>query len=160
MAQNKGKRAGIRERAAVKRKQAFELRLKGHSYGEICEAVGCSRSRAHSLVTEYLDKMDRETSENAHRVLQMEVARLDNLLTKAQRQLEDSWSDKTAEIILKIQARRSAFLGLDKIQEKRILFSTEKISDIELKNRAKSILANETNDLPVRTDIPNQPTEH
>ena len=142
MANNVGKRAGIREKTAVKRKKAFDLRVMGHPYAEIAKAVGCSKSRAHSLVTEYLDELHKETKENAHRVLAMEIHRLDKLLTKALRRLEEEWSDKTAELVLKIQSRRSNYLGLD--QAKKVSFSASEISDNDLKNQVQALMQRQT----------------
>ena len=157
---NKGKRAGIRERTALKRAKALELRLSGMPYVDIAKAVGVSESRAHQMVKEYLDKLDVEMKENGHRVRQMELRRLDRLLNRAMQRLDEEYTDKTIEVILKIQERRTRYLGLDKPGKKEVLFSTAKISDFELKKRAKTILLNENSELAVRTDSSNQETEH
>jgi len=99
-------------RGAATEREALELRKAGATYHQIADRMGISVSGAHAAVTRALKALREETSEEAQSVRQLEIDRLDAMLLgcweKARR------GDAAAiDRVLRIQERRSKYLGLD-----------------------------------------------
>lgn len=105
-----------RRRAALeKQRQALELRKSGIGYRQIAEQLGYkSPSSAHEAVETALK---RTIQEPAAEVRRLELERLDSLLIAMWPQAistEGEAADPRAvDRVLKIMARRAAYLGLD-----------------------------------------------
>lgn len=96
----------------TRRVKVYELRLRGRTIREIAADVGVSRSIAHADVVAVLDRIKAEANDTAEQVRQLEIERLDKMLDSFwQRVLEGD--EKAADVVLKVQARRSKLLGLD-----------------------------------------------
>ena len=116
------------ERAAAER-QAFELRLRGKTYPEIAEQLGCSPVHAYELVDAGLARTRGTTDELASRLRDLEVARCDAIIKSfwerattpenawgegpAERTVYSAAQDKAAITLLKAMERRAKLLGLD-----------------------------------------------
>lgn len=109
-----GSRIG-RDQATTKmrRIQALELRLAGHTFDEIGSHLGCRRQTAHQLV---MSALDERAAEPCEKVRALELERLDKLLAAHWRTALAGDSDAT-EICLKVMQRRSRLLGLDAPQQ-------------------------------------------
>ena len=92
--------------------QALELRKRGMSYAEIGEAIGMSLQGASDAVRRALERLRTEASEKAEDVRDLELARLDKLLKIAEAAAE-SGDISAIDRVLRIQERRSKYLGLD-----------------------------------------------
>ncbi len=64
-----------------KRAQALALRTAGLSYKQIGEQLGVSRQMAHKYVAKELESLAEETKNSATKLREMELLRLDKLLT-------------------------------------------------------------------------------
>lgn len=105
--QTSARRIIARQREA----RAMEMRLAGHTYAEIAEALGISSVSAYQAVRRVLDRLAERTNETAEQVRKIEESRLDELL----RSLWDRRHDpKIVDRILRIMERRARLLGLDK----------------------------------------------
>jgi len=98
--------------ASERRMKAFELRKKGYGYEQIGKALGISMQAAHHHVKTRLKELAKKTDEDAKQVLQLELARLDQMLLGL---YEEAISGKESAVdrALKIMERRSKMLGID-----------------------------------------------
>ena len=128
------------EKKAIATHKAWMLRLKGLSYRAIGAALGVAPITAHKYVKERIAELQELTAETLPQMLEIEVSRLDRILELAEQRLEQEYSEKTAELILKTSARRSALLGLDSAT-KHIVSSVENLSEGELRNRVSDLVA-------------------
>lgn len=99
--------------AAERRRQALDLRRTGASFRQIAEAIGCSVSIAHRYVATEIDKLNRESREDAESIRTLELERLDRMTFAL-------WNAATArgnlgaiDRMLKVMERRARLLGLD-----------------------------------------------
>lgn len=95
--------------AGARAAMALQLALEGHTYDEIARRVGyASKSGAFGAVQRELKRMLRHPAEELR---QLEVARLDGLLTVylPKAMSGDGWS---MDRVLRIMERRDALLGL------------------------------------------------
>ncbi len=106
--------------AADRRKQALDLRKAGKNFAEIGAVMGFSEARAHKIVTLELQRLNAERTEAAAEVLQLELQRLDALLSAV-------WPAAQAGDLaavgraLDIVARRCRMLGLDAPEARKLL---------------------------------------
>lgn len=89
--------------------EALEYRRMGHSYPKIAEAMGISLGGAHALVVEGMKQIVREPAEA---VKEMELARLDEMLTGIY-QIAVGGDPVALNNALNIMGRRARYLGLD-----------------------------------------------
>jgi len=76
-------KAGARTlRARELDSQALALRLQGYTYDQIGEMLGRPRSTVHKAVQRALDRRVKEIEGQADKLRQMELDRIDRLLTK------------------------------------------------------------------------------
>lgn len=100
--------------------QALELRLRGFSFEEISEEMMIhSNNPKYSaieltakMVRRALNRIRKQTKENAEQVRDMELMRLDTLWLSQQKKVLQGDS-RAVEACLKIQERRSKLMGLD-----------------------------------------------
>lgn len=107
-----GEKAGDLERLAERRLKVFELRKRGYSYRKIAETLGVDVSTAYRDVQAELTELREQTAEEVEQVKQIELERLDHLLTQAF-SLYKAGDVKAGFLILKALERRSKYLGLD-----------------------------------------------
>jgi len=92
--------------------RATELRLAGKSFRTIARELGCTPSGAHGAVSRALDRTLSSANEHAAHLREVELARLDAMLTG----LWDraiSGDVPAVNAALRIAERRSRLLGLD-----------------------------------------------
>lgn len=109
------KRKEMKNRSAEvieKERRAVELRLSGYSYPEIAAELGISVSNAFNRVQSALTTTIAKTAEDAEKVRNMELHRLDALLRPLYAQAK-AGDPKATEMCLKIMDRRAKYLGLD-----------------------------------------------
>lgn len=99
----------VRATAAEKRKQALDLRRAGWSFDDIAAEVGyANRGTAHKAVKQAIADITRES---AQELLELELARLDDLQAGAYEKAREG--DLFAvDRVLKIIDQRAKFLGL------------------------------------------------
>ncbi len=119
---------------------ALELRLQGLSYTKIAETMGLSTTYVHRLVEDELKRCREMTAETRDQIKEQELMRLDLLLQQAIDHLRAEWCTKTAKIMLDIQARRTAYLGLDDAVSRIEVSTIDKLSDNEIRNKAMELL--------------------
>ncbi len=82
------------------------------TYQEIADRIGITEMGAYKAVMRILDRMARLTAEDATKVRDLEIQRLDKLLNAVWAKAEKG--DPTAvKRVLEIQERRAKLLGLD-----------------------------------------------
>lgn len=90
--------------------KALNFRKAGLSYEQISQALGLSKSRCHQLVTEAMADIKVTINEDAHFVVELELERLDTLLTSL-------WSNRdnprNADSILRVMERKHKLLGIE-----------------------------------------------
>ena len=105
-----------RTEAAVKAEQATNMRAAGKSLVEIAREVGyADKSSAHRAISRHLIAM--KSTPVVTEMRELELARLDRLHA-AHWTFGLAGDMKSAELILKISARRSALLGLDRNEDR------------------------------------------
>jgi hypothetical protein len=105
--------AGQRERAAVRRLQALQLRTAGASYRTIAAANDCSLSTAHKDVDEAIRELAERQRHATERLVALEVARLDRQLLGLAAGMEAGNIAAIAEARRNSESRRK-LLGLDR----------------------------------------------
>jgi hypothetical protein len=98
--------------AKQRERDALDLRTKGFTYDRIAEALGMSTSGAADSVRRALQALKTETAEKAEEVRDLELRRLDRMLQIAEAAAE-SGDISAIDRVLRIQERRSKYLGLD-----------------------------------------------
>ena len=112
MAKSTTKTAAQRVTAAEKRAMAMKLRESGLTFDRIGEAIGCSTSRAHQYVAEQLEKLAKQSDEATESLRQMELERLDRMLTACW-WMAEAGDLKAIDRVLKLSERRAKLMGLD-----------------------------------------------
>jgi predicted transcriptional regulator len=96
--------------AAIRREEAFKLRLAGKSYRDIGKAVGISHAQAERYVKQALKESAGRAAATADELRRLELHRLDELLAAL-------WGQKAepqvASTIIRLGERRAKLLGLD-----------------------------------------------
>lgn len=108
----RGKNTGTSITAAQRRQQALTLRRGGATFEEIGTALGCSRQRAHILVSQELIKIKDEVAGEADQVRTLELLRLDRLFMGSWNKAIGGNKDAVANV-LKVMERRARILGID-----------------------------------------------
>ena len=98
--------------AKQRERDALDLRTRGYTYERIAEALGISTSGAADSVKRALQALKAETQEKAEEVRDLELRRLDRMLEIAQT-AADQGELAAIDRVLRIQERRSKYLGLD-----------------------------------------------
>lgn len=106
------KTAAVRIKGAENRARAVELRKAGATYEQIGQQLGITRQSAHAHVVEAMRQVAQETSETAADVIQLELARLDQMLTGLWAQARQG-VPVAVDRVLRIMERRARLLGLD-----------------------------------------------
>ena len=103
---------GQSERKAELKPKAYRLRIAGLSYRRIGEQLGIDHTIAFDYVKETLKQLREETLELADQYREMELSRLDEAQSAIYNKVLKG-DEKAIEKLLKIQERRSKYLGLD-----------------------------------------------
>ena len=98
--------------SAERSKEAVALRLQGRTYDEIAAALGCGHGTAYRAVAGHLAATRAEAGETAQELREVELQRLDRLLAVVGPMAEGG-DLQAVDRVLRIQERRSAYLGLD-----------------------------------------------
>lgn len=106
-----GRTSAKRLRAIERRKQAWELRLAGHTYAEIGAELGVSSQRAHVYVTQVQAQTQQRCNEEAETLRALELERLDAVQMPLWDRVE-SGDLRAIDALLKIMDRRAKLLGL------------------------------------------------
>ncbi len=102
-----------RIRTTEKTLKALELRKRGLNYTQIGEKLGCARSTACRYVLSELENLADKCREEAVRVRDLELQRLDDLYLIAYRAIIDGNDLAGIDRCLRIMERRAKLLGLD-----------------------------------------------
>lgn len=98
--------------------KALELRKKGVRYEQIAQQLGyANRGNAHKAVMKELDLLAKECLEEASKVRDLELHRLDELYLIAYRAISDGNDLAGIDRCLRIMERRAKLLGLDAAQK-------------------------------------------
>ncbi|MCG5495245.1 sigma factor-like helix-turn-helix DNA-binding protein [Ectothiorhodospira variabilis] len=106
------KTAARRLDAAFLKRETLRLRREGATHGEIADTLEISRSRVHKIVTDALERLARDATEETRQLRALEAERLDAL----QHALWDAGIDgdlQAVDRLLRIMERRAKLLGLD-----------------------------------------------
>ena len=98
--------------AKQRERDALDLRTRGYTYDRIADALGISRAGAAECVRRALAALKLECEEKAEEVRDLELKRLDRMLEIAQT-AADQGELAAIDRVLRIQERRSKYLGLD-----------------------------------------------
>lgn len=107
-----GKTSKERLLAGGRRIRALDLRKRGYSYAEIASKLGVSCTCAYHYVSSEMDRINKECSETAAFIRQIEEGRLD-CLQVAHWDLAVAGDVKSTQVILSVMERRARLLGLD-----------------------------------------------
>ena len=100
------------EQKVDKTREAWDLRLSGHSYREICAKLGISLETAHRWVNEWSEEYKLQTAESQQSARSDSIARLNDALKAINEKVRDGDTD-AINTMLKIEAQRAKLLGLD-----------------------------------------------
>lgn len=93
--------------------EALRLRKTGMLYGDIAKQMGMgNRSVAYKAVMRCIDVLITETKEEAREIVELELLRLDDLLTTCWEEAKEG-NMQAVDRVLKIMERRERYLGLD-----------------------------------------------
>ena len=95
----------------ARRKQAFALRVRGHSYSEIARALHCSEGTACEDITAELFDLRTKTREDVEAVREMELSRCDAIV-KGQWKKAMKGDNRCALAIIRAMDHRAKLLGL------------------------------------------------
>ena len=103
---------GQKESAEVRRHEALKLRMAGYTYELISQQLGVSVKTAHQDIRRVLRNRAKETSKDADALLELELARIDELLLTywPKAKIGDA---ESARIVLSALKRRVDLLGLE-----------------------------------------------
>ena len=110
------KSAKVVLQAAEVERKVMPLRLSGRSYREISQMTGIPQKTCHNAVMRALKRDREQVAEEAKQIREMELARLDKML-------QGIWANASGgnvqaiDRVLRIQERRSKYLGLDDLRE-------------------------------------------
>lgn len=98
--------------AAMRRQEAFTLRMTGATYRAIGDRVGISPQACHGLIKRELAKLTKQTEQDATVLRALELERLD-AMTQALWKTAMTGDCQAVDRLLRISERRSRLLGLD-----------------------------------------------
>lgn len=98
--------------AADKAKKAWELYLTGWTMVRIAEEIGSSKSAVHRFIKRTLEEHAADTKDIGRAYIEAETKRLDEML-EIYKPMALAGDLGAGELVLKIQARRAKYLGLD-----------------------------------------------
>ena len=125
-------------RAENARKKAFTLRLAGMTYEQISIKLKVTKKMAWDYVVGTLKEMKEETFEDALKVRELEVTRLDGILAKLWPRRQDP---RTADTIIRLMDRRAKVLGLDMASQSKVEISgLEGMNDEQIAARVEAII--------------------
>jgi hypothetical protein len=113
---NASPRSKSRSKSAEKQKAAFQMRVAGASFRQICEALKCSMGCVSAMLDRELDEIKAETRQHALKLRDLELSRLDRMQVAI-------WEDalrgdlRAIDRVLSIQRRRADLIGLDAPKE-------------------------------------------
>ena len=114
--------------------KALELRKTGMRYEAIAKQLGyTSRGTAHKAVMKELELLAQECQEEAAKVRDLELARLDELYLKAWEAVEDG-NIAAIDRCLRVQERRAKLLGLDAAEKVDLSGDIVIVDDIARRN--------------------------
>ena len=125
--------------AAVRRKEAVDLRLQGMTYREIGQELGVTPTRARQLVAEALAAIEKDTAESAEELRRLELDRLDQLQSGLW-EAAAGGNLKAVGAALKIMERRARLVGLDaptRTENAHGHSYLDQLSDAELREEAR-----------------------
>ena len=93
---------------AEKIKEALDYRKMGYSYAEIAEQMNIGRTTAFDLVKARIAMIPKESAED---VRELELARLDGILSKLMEILEDAPEMGVIDMVFKVQDRRAKYVS-------------------------------------------------
>lgn len=96
--------------------KALLMRQEGFTYLEIGKKLGMTDMGAYKCIMRVLNRIAKTTSEEAEKVKQIELRRLDGMLTKLKRRI-DKGDPMAIQTALRIQERRAKYLALDSPQK-------------------------------------------
>jgi hypothetical protein len=105
-------RIGARERAALRRQEALELRVQGKSYRRIGEALGVSGKTAHGDITKALADLAAKEQHLTREMRQLDLARIDKGIAGLTPAYE-AGDPKAVTAMVRLLERRAKLLGLD-----------------------------------------------
>jgi hypothetical protein len=125
------KTSARRVEAEERRAKALALRKSGLTYRQIANAIGVTEGRAWQIVTGELARLAKQSAESADQIRTLELARLDQALTRVLPILNDATDDPpehkgrsrremtllAVDRLIKIMDRRAKYLGLDSAPE-------------------------------------------
>jgi DNA-binding CsgD family transcriptional regulator len=120
--------------------QALALRKKGMNYPDIGRKLGVSTSTAFQMIMRVLAAYEDSIKEQVPRVRQLELERLDDMLTKLQPKI-DSGDDRAVNTALNLMARRAKFMGLDAPTEVHSTGEIQLVPDADLDNEIRQLNA-------------------
>jgi hypothetical protein len=126
--------------ARAHEEQALELRKKGFSYPEIGRQLGVSQAGAFQMVMRVLAAYEDDIKEQVPRVRQLELERLDDMLTKLQPKI-NMGDDRAVNTALNLMARRAKFMGLDAPTEVHSTGEIQLVPDTDLDNEIRQLNA-------------------
>ena len=124
--------------AATRRHEILGLRRRGMSYEAIGGKLNLSALYCRNVVSEALKALAANCTDSAVEIRQLEEERLDKLYASYAAKAE-AGCHKSAELCLKVMARRSALRGLDEPSKVDILGSWSAKTDQELLQEAKAM---------------------
>lgn len=102
-----------------KKNEVWELYVKGWSYRKIAQHMGISRNTIGPWLAETMAELAEERKKYAKDYLEKEMKILDDL-TEVWKEKGECGDPQAAEILIKIQNRRSRYLGLDAPEKREI----------------------------------------
>jgi hypothetical protein len=126
-----------RLRGAARRQRALELRLARKSYAAIAAELGISRQSAHKLVMTALDEIRTKTAEDAAKVRDLELQRLEAIEAKL---WEKRGEPRVADSLFRAMERRARLEGLDAPIQVEGTLLTGALSDDERAERVAALL--------------------
>lgn len=110
------KQAARALRTAERTARALELRRKGMSLRAIGEQLGCDHKTALRRIDAALDEIRRSTQDDAARLVELELLRMDRMIEKLERGLESDDNESVARAVrelIRVSQSRRRLLGLD-----------------------------------------------
>jgi hypothetical protein len=120
--------------------QALALRKQGYTYPEIGQQLGISTATAFQSVMRVLAAYEDDIKEQVPRVRQLELERLDDMLTKLQPKI-NMGDDRAVNTALNLMARRAKFMGLDAPTEVHSTGEIQLVPDTDLDNEIRQLNA-------------------
>ncbi len=129
-----------------RRQEILDLKMEGYTYRDIADIMldrhggkklpsGFDASYAQMDVSRELDKLRNETWDKAKNVLMIEIRRLEEMQKSMWKDFQDAEKSREKRRIvntfIKLQERKSSFLGLDQPEKVEMLMSSVENEDIE-----------------------------